>query len=1779
MAKPEKDPLVGTRVREYEILELIGRGGMGAVYRARHVYLDEERAIKVIQARLTSDQEFVDRFIREAKILTRLNNPHVVQLYEFGTLDEEGTFFMVLEFIRGESLLQRVRKMGRIPVEDAVRIIREAAQGLSSAHQKGIVHRDISPDNLLLVRDDSGREITKVIDFGIAKPLLEGSRHHTMTNMFIGKPEYCSPEQCGLLEEGEEIDRRADIYSLGITFYYTLAGKLPFYAVTPQAYLVKHLNEAPKPLTAHLSSAECPPGLNDVLMKMLAKKRDDRYASLEDFVADLERIELPDETRTEAVSGVSVAPPPVQQMRPGEVFAKRYRIQRKLGEGGMGAVYKATDTILNIPVALKIMSPRIIHDEGTLERFKREVILARKVAHPNACRVFDIGDHAGIHYVSMEYLDGLPLSELLRTHGRLPPERCISIIKQVLKALEEAHRVGVVHRDLKPANIMVLKDDHSSIMDFGISISSDVHRVTRTGQIVGTPHYMAPEQFESASIDRRADLYAVGVMMYQMLTGRLPFEGHSPIAVIYAHLKSTPQRPSEITPDLPEEIERIILRAMEKDAEKRFQSAAEFLKALEAQHETISALTFKREALVHKLLAERNYSKAIKLIKTLLESNPENEDWKKLLQFAVSERIRRNLRKVKFLIQKNDLVAAKALLDRIGREHPSNSRVMSQVKKLEAQINEQRDQVIDACVSESRRLLAEANVEAALASIEAAAVLNPEDARVTAVREEIQTARTEIRMRELREEVLEARRLLEAGDLDGAQSICQSALEKEPAFEPVESLVRDIQAARREAHLQALRARVEEARILLGRGQFDEARGICAEILLKEPSFQIAVGLRDEIDAARRKAYLDSLQARVNQARALAGRGHYDEALGICAEVLLKEPSFQLALVLRGEIDAARKKAYLDSLQTRVDQARTVMEHGQFDEALSICADVLRKEPSFQPAAKLRGEVQAARQKAHSDSLQTRVAQARALAGRGQLDEALSICADVLLKEPSFQPAVQLHGEIQAARHKAHADVVQARTEEARMLAARGRHDEALSVCEEILEKNPSFQPAAILRGQIQGARRVHALDERIRQEMGKILQLVSAGQFDQAEAALDAVLPFIDADEVRSEFLHLQPDLHSVIRACAEKDDARVLSAIPALPDQRGWLAPHQWILSRLVEEATGRQLERQRIAECMQKGKGLFERLQWEEAIRAWEEALAVSPELPDVRELIRETQEKLAAELQIRQRITVGIAEAQKRLDAKQYGEALEVVAKVQEQLAPGYRLGDLKRAIDALRQKAQDALQAEKTRKEQITRDLADARAHYGAGRLEPARQKLETLLASEPAHADARDLLGKVHAALRERELAQAVSERVARVAQLLADEKGPDLEKALQELQAFTGQTRHRDEAAAIITSVRDVLALQRDGSPGAAAARVRRLSSESALLAPSADGLEKLAVKLDQRQKDIEFQKIMGDGRAKLEALRWEEAIDVFKTAGKLRPGDATARKLLSQAEKGWRDLKAAHDKLASIRQKIDRKADARSWKEAIELCTKALAEFERVPGVEAEIAGVCSRLEQAKEARAVELREAEAAKAAAAVPAPAKAPPPPPVVEKREAPAAVPAPKAPRAAPVPRPAVPERAATRRWMYIAAAAMVVTALITTVVVIRSRSTPEPVATPGPTAAAPTVPGPAPTTPAPIPAPASATVSLNALPWARIKLSPVTKGIAAPTVPEEESVTPCFLTLPAGEYNVELRNDISPQPLTQKIRVEANRENSYVFTMPRYEPKAIAQQMASKRQP
>jgi len=272
---------------------------------------------------------------------------------------------------------------------------------------------------------------------------------------------------------------------------------------------------------------------------------------------------------------------PILELTIGSTFAERYQIIEELGKGGMGKVYKVFDKEIGERVVLKLLKPEIAADEKVIERFRNELKLARKITHKYVCRMYDLNKEKDMPYITMEYISGEDLKSTIKRVGALNASKAIFIAKQICEGLAEAHRLVVIHRDLKPQNIMIDKQGNSHIMDFGIARSPMTDGLTTSGMMVGSPYYVSPEQVQGKEVDERSDIYSLGVILYEMVTGDPPFTGEIPIAVAYKHTTEKPKNPREVNEQVPEELGRVILKCLEKDMAKRYQSVQELYQELE----------------------------------------------------------------------------------------------------------------------------------------------------------------------------------------------------------------------------------------------------------------------------------------------------------------------------------------------------------------------------------------------------------------------------------------------------------------------------------------------------------------------------------------------------------------------------------------------------------------------------------------------------------------------------------------------------------------------------------------------------------------------------------------------------------------------------------------------------------------------------------------------------------------------------------------------------------------------------------------------------------------------------------------------------------------------------------------------------------------------------------------------------------------------------------------------------------------------------------------------
>ncbi|MDI6619082.1 MAG: Stk1 family PASTA domain-containing Ser/Thr kinase [Clostridiales bacterium] len=301
----------------------------------------------------------------------------------------------------------------------------------------------------------------------------------------------------------------------------------------------------------------------------------------------------------------------------GKVLHSRYEIIEKIGEGGMGLVYKAKDHLLNRFVAIKILKPELMEDEDFIKRFKKESLSSASLSHPNIVNIYDVGFEDGIYYIVMEYVKGKTLKDIIRERAPLPYYEVINISRQVCLALDHAHSNNIIHRDIKPQNILMTQDGIVKVGDFGIARASNSATLTNTGSIIGSVYYISPEQARGGYTDEKTDIYSLGTVMYELATGRVPFMADSPVVVALKHIQEQVTRPSEINPDIPSALEDIILKCLEKSPAMRYQSASAVIKDLDrassnpnmqmqSKHDSLNDITRVMPAVKEEYLNDKN---------------------------------------------------------------------------------------------------------------------------------------------------------------------------------------------------------------------------------------------------------------------------------------------------------------------------------------------------------------------------------------------------------------------------------------------------------------------------------------------------------------------------------------------------------------------------------------------------------------------------------------------------------------------------------------------------------------------------------------------------------------------------------------------------------------------------------------------------------------------------------------------------------------------------------------------------------------------------------------------------------------------------------------------------------------------------------------------------------------------------------------------------------------------------------------------------------------------
>ena len=543
---------------------------MGAVYRARRTLLGDEVAIKIIlgDSAVSGARE---RFMRESRACARLRHPHIVSILDFN-IEPDGHPFLVMELLNGRSLKDELLEAGRLSVADVRRIVPPLCNALQFAHGVGIVHRDLKPANVVAHEFTPGERVYKLVDFGLAN-IRESTAGTRLTgpHEFIGTIAYASPEQLS----GAVVDARSDIYSLGAVVFEMLTGRVPYPGDDPMVVLNGHLS-APVPRASSVRP-DLPAWVDVTISRALAKNPDDRWTDIAEFGRALSAAESDRQT------GVGVSPAASGLM-------SMYEIGDRLGPGRLGSeVYRGVHRALGHPVAIRLLRRDGQRNwEGARARFLREA-QTLQIAHPSIIQVRDYGEEPGLVYLVTDFIDGPSLRELMQAAGPLPWARLERLAVQLVEAAHVLHRRKGLLCGVNPDIIRIATDEDGErlmISSAGVWQASDLLATLQEQTLRGIGladaelRYVAPELMTGRSADLRSDVFTMGVLLHEMATGALPFDGGSMPELLGVMLAGRPVDARTLQPTLPQAVADALLRALRPSPEERFPSARAFGEAL-----------------------------------------------------------------------------------------------------------------------------------------------------------------------------------------------------------------------------------------------------------------------------------------------------------------------------------------------------------------------------------------------------------------------------------------------------------------------------------------------------------------------------------------------------------------------------------------------------------------------------------------------------------------------------------------------------------------------------------------------------------------------------------------------------------------------------------------------------------------------------------------------------------------------------------------------------------------------------------------------------------------------------------------------------------------------------------------------------------------------------------------------------------------------------------------------------------------------------------------------
>jgi serine/threonine protein kinase len=622
---PAQNPGELGRLGSYRVLKILGAGGMGVVFLAEDLVLNRPVAIKAMLPAVASKPINRQRFLREARAMAQVKNEHVITIYQVGV--DRGVPFLAMEFLEGESLDRRLTGENRLPIADTVRISRQTAEGLAAAHERGLIHRDIKPGNLWLVKP-RGRVV--ILDFGLARAAEEDSCL-TRTGIILGTPSYMSPEQARSLP----LDPRSDLFSLGVVLYRLVTGKLPF--TGPDAFAVLAALALEEPKAVWEVNPEVPWPLAKLIMQLMAKNPDDRPATAHEVAHALAAVEdelrnppeilvparhptgraqatgspnldlakvglegdedavlvedleiLPDDAEP-GIAEHGVPAPLLPAKRLHELTGHRlglYEIGPVVGQGHHGVVFRARHARTGQVAALKVLFPEFPQNDAETQQFTKAMGTALAMPHPHLVTLYAAGKSGPYCWMAQEYIEGKSLAQIIQELDHAPKiswQLGVRVTYHITRALDFTRQRRLIHGNVTPKNIMVRGRDQVILLNdlrlLNALKGSRLQVGVKDQKLTAERAYLAPEQANGGKsyVDFLCDLYSLGAIVYNLITGQPVFRSESVEEALAAIRTGTPTRPRKHQKAIPRQFEVVVMRMLAKHQEDRYQSPTEVL--------------------------------------------------------------------------------------------------------------------------------------------------------------------------------------------------------------------------------------------------------------------------------------------------------------------------------------------------------------------------------------------------------------------------------------------------------------------------------------------------------------------------------------------------------------------------------------------------------------------------------------------------------------------------------------------------------------------------------------------------------------------------------------------------------------------------------------------------------------------------------------------------------------------------------------------------------------------------------------------------------------------------------------------------------------------------------------------------------------------------------------------------------------------------------------------------------------------------------------------------